>query len=133
MKPAAVQPSAGERRAWRLAVASCVALAIWCLAWETLLAPLRPGGSWLALKCLPLLIPVRGLFRRDPDAMQWALLIVLAYLAEGLVRVFDPAPVRWAAAGEIFFVTVFFVAAVIYLRPYKRAAKAARAALPPED
>lgn len=128
----AIELSVGERKAWRIAVSSWVALAIWCLLWELVLAPIRPGGSWLALKCLPLAIPLRGMLDRNPDSMQWALLIVLAYLTEGLVRVFDPAPIRWAAAGEIFFVIVFFVSAVVYLRPYKRAAKARRAALPPE-
>lgn len=118
--------SAGERKARRLALASWIALILWCVMCEAWLAPLRPGGSWLVLKSLPLLLPLRGLLRENPDAMQWALLLVLAYLAEGLVRVFEPAPWRWAAAGEIFFAGMFFVTAIIALRPFKRAAKARR-------
>ena len=33
----------------RVAVATLLALIALCLAWELFLAPLRPGGSWLAL------------------------------------------------------------------------------------
>ena len=33
----------------RTAVAALLALIALCLAWELVLAPLRPGGSWLAL------------------------------------------------------------------------------------
>jgi len=47
----------------RLAVASLLALIALCLAWELWLAPLRPGGSWLALKVLPLCIPLAGLLK----------------------------------------------------------------------
>ena len=36
-------------------VASLLLLIALCIAWETVLAPLRPGGSWLVLKVLPLL------------------------------------------------------------------------------
>lgn len=37
------------------AAASLVALIILCVAWELVLAPLRPGGSWMVLKVIPLL------------------------------------------------------------------------------
>lgn len=127
-----VELSRSERKAWRVALASWISLAVWCVLCELWFAPIRPGGSWLALKILPLLIPLRGMLGRKPDAMQWAVLIVLLYLAEGLVRVFEPAPYREAAAGEILFAAVFFVAALIYLRPYKRAAKARRATDQPD-
>ena len=36
-------------------VLSLLALIALCLAWEIWLAPLRPGGSWMLLKALPLL------------------------------------------------------------------------------
>ena len=38
-----------------LASASLIALIFLCLAWELWLAPIRPGGSLLVLKTLPLL------------------------------------------------------------------------------
>jgi len=39
-------------------IASLIALIILCLAWELWLAPLRPGGSSLVFKVLPLLLPL---------------------------------------------------------------------------
>jgi hypothetical protein len=44
-----------------LAAAALVALIVLALAWELWLAPLRPGGSLLALKALPLALPLGGI------------------------------------------------------------------------
>ncbi|HEY5929813.1 MAG TPA: DUF2069 domain-containing protein, partial [Burkholderiales bacterium] len=46
-----------------IAIASLVALIALCLAWELWLAPLRQGGSALAFKALPLLLPMFGILR----------------------------------------------------------------------
>jgi uncharacterized membrane protein len=125
----AAQVTIGEREriALRVAQAAWLGLIVWCVVWEAWLAPLRPGGSWLVLKILPLLFTLRGVLRGEPDALQWSLLIVLLYLAEATVRLFEPAPVRWMAGVELALVLGFFVAASVFLRPYKRAAKARRA------
>lgn len=40
------------------ACTSLIALIFLCLAWELKLAPIQAGGSWLVLKCLPLLVSV---------------------------------------------------------------------------
>ena len=122
----AVQVGAREQIALRVAQAAWVGLIVWCLAWEAWLAPLRPGGSWLVLKLVPLLFTLRGVLRGEPDSLQWSLLIVLLYLAEATVQLFEPAPVRWMAVVELALVLAFFVAAIVFLRPYKRAAKARR-------
>lgn len=122
-----MQIGAREQIALRVAQAAWIGLIVWCLAWEAWLAPLRPGGSWLVLKLVPLLFTLRGVLRGEPDALQWSLLIVLLYLAEATVRLFEPAPVRWMAIVELALVLAFFVAAIVFLRPYKRASKARRA------
>ena len=70
----------------RLASGSLVALLILCLAWELWLAPLRPGGSMLALKCLPLLLPLFGILHGNRYTHQWTSMLALAYVAEGLTR-----------------------------------------------
>ena len=44
-----------------MAGSSLIALIMVCLAWEGWLAPLRPGGSWLILKAVPLLLPLHGI------------------------------------------------------------------------
>jgi uncharacterized membrane protein len=119
-------PSPAQRLAWRTAATSWLALLALVVLWEWLLAPLRPGGSWLLLKAVPLLLPLRGLWRGDVPAMQWALLIVLLYVAEGALRLLDPQPVAALALLELALAASFFVAAVVYLRPFKRAAKSSR-------
>ncbi|MFM8757377.1 MAG: DUF2069 domain-containing protein, partial [Limnohabitans sp.] len=47
----------------QLAVASLIGLIVLGLAWELWLAPLREGGSWWALKVLPLCLPLAGLLK----------------------------------------------------------------------
>ena len=105
-------------------VASLLLLIALCIAWETVLAPLRPGGSWLVLKVLPLLIPLRGIFKRDVYTMQWSSMLILLYFAEGIVRATSDqglsAVLGWVEVG---LVSVFFTCIVLYLYPYKKAAK----------
>jgi uncharacterized membrane protein len=107
------------------AIGSLMLLIVWCLAWEMLIAPLHPGGSWLALKALPLLIPLAGVLRRDVYTLQWSSMVILLYFTEGVVRGYsDRSGVSsFMAWGEAFIVCVYFVCAVLYLRPYKKAAK----------
>jgi uncharacterized membrane protein len=110
-----------QRVAWHVAVAAWLSLIALALLWETWLAPLRPGGSWLALA-------LRGLLRADAYTMQWALMLSLLYVLEGAVRIFDPPPVNLLAGIEIALAVLFFFAAIVYLRPLKRAARARKAA-----
>lgn len=117
-----------QRAAWRWAIGSWLALMVLTLLWELVLAPLRPGGSWLALKALPLLLPLPAMLRGSAYAMQCALFIVLIYLFEGAARAFETGPAAALALIELALAGVFFVAAIIYLRPMKIAARARRAA-----
>ncbi|MES2150557.1 MAG: DUF2069 domain-containing protein [Pseudomonadota bacterium] len=107
------------------AAASLLTLLVWLVAWEMLVAPLHPGGSLLALKALPLLIPLRGVLKRDVYTLQWSSMVILLYFTEGVVRAYsDKAELsRWMAGGEVVLVLVYFVCALLYLRPYKKAAK----------
>lgn len=111
------------------ASASLIALIALCLLWELWLAPLRPGGSWLVLKALPLLLPLRGVLKGNLYTLQWASMLILLYFMEGVVRAYsDPSPASVAMAGiEIVLSFVFYLCSILYLRPAKRAAKAARA------
>ncbi len=117
-----------QRSAGRVAAASWLALLALAVLWEWLLAPLRPGGSWLVLKAVPLLIPLRGVWRGEPYALQWALLLAPLYFCEGVVRTFDAAPIARMAWLELLLALAFFVAAIVYLRPFKRVARPAQRA-----
>ncbi|HZW22121.1 DUF2069 domain-containing protein [Noviherbaspirillum sp.] len=104
--------------------ASLVLLILLCVAWELVLAPLRPGGSWLVLKVIPLLLPLRGVIKRDLYTMQWSSMLILLYFAEGIVRATSDkglsATLGWA---EVALTCVFFACTILYLRPFKKAAK----------
>ena len=115
---------------WLGAVLSLVALIVLCLAWELRVAPLRPGGSLLALKALPLLLPLRGVLKGRIYTTQWASMLILLYLMEGAVRAYsDPAPLSAAMAWiEIVLSAIFYLCAIFYVRPAKQAAKARGAA-----
>ncbi len=109
----------------RGAVISLIALIVLCVAWEMVLAPIRPNGSWLVLKVIPLLIPLRGILKRDLYTMQWSSMLILLYFAEGLVRGMTDGGLS-AILGwiEVALVLIFFICVIAYLRPYKKAAKA---------
>ena len=107
----------------RVAFASLSALLLLCLAWELWLAPLRPGGSLLALKAAPLALTLAGIYAGRRYTYQWSSLLVLAYLAEGVVRVWaDPGISRILAATEIALSLVCFSALVAYARLTRAAA-----------
>lgn len=105
-------------------VFSLILLIALCLAWELVLSPLRPGGSWMVLKVLPLLIPLRGILKRNLYTMQWASMLILIYFAEGIVRAISDrgtsAILGWI---ETILVCLFFSCAMLYLGPYKQTAK----------
>ena len=105
------------------AAASLVALITLCLVWELWLAPLRPGGSLIALKALPLALPLAGILSGRRYTYQWASMLILAYFAEGVVRAWSERGAAQALAGaEIVLSLAFFVAAVAYARLTRAAA-----------
>lgn len=114
----------GVVRSRQLAVASLVALIALCLAWELWLAPLRPGGSWLVLKVLPLTIPLAGLLKNRMYTYRWLSLLVWLYAAEGAVRMTsDPNALSATLAGiELLLCVVLFVACSWHIRTRLRAA-----------
>jgi uncharacterized membrane protein len=107
------------------AVTSLIVLFLWLLAWEIFVAPLHPGGSLLALKALPLLLPLRGVLKRDLYTLQWSSMVILIYLVEGIVRAWSDRLElsRLMALGEALLVCAYFLFAVLYLRPYKKQAQ----------
>jgi uncharacterized membrane protein len=99
------------------AAASLAALIVLCLVWELWLAPLRPGGSLMALKALPLVVPLEGVLRGRRYTYQWSSMLILAYFTEGVVRTWsERGASQLAAAAEIALSVAFFAAAVGYAR-----------------
>jgi uncharacterized membrane protein len=99
------------------ASASLIALIFLCLAWELWLAPMRPGGSWLVLKTLPLLLPLMGILKGRRYTYQWASMLVLAYFSEGVMRAWSETGISaQLALAEIVLSVVFFSAAIYYAK-----------------
>ena len=107
----------------RIASLALVALIGLCLAWEIWLAPLRPSGSWLALKALPLALALTGVFSGNRYTYQWASMLILAYFAEGVMRAWSELGFsRTLACVEITLALAFFGAAVSFARLTRAAA-----------
>ena len=100
-----------------LAVASLTGLIALGLAWEMWLAPIRPGGSLLALKVLPLVLPLAGVLKNRMYTYRWLSLFVWIYFTEGVVRAWsDVAPGNYLAMLEIGLCLLLFVACALHVR-----------------
>jgi uncharacterized membrane protein len=101
----------------RLALGSLGALIVLGLAWELWLAPVRPGGSLLALKVLPLCFPLAGLLKNRMYTYRWVSLMVWLYFTEGAVRAWsDKPPGNYLAMLEAALCLLLFAACALHVR-----------------
>jgi len=107
-----------------IASAATLDLILLCITWEWFISPLRPGGSWLILKALPLIILLPGLWRAKVYTMQWGTMLILVYTTEALVRLSESGWNFWMALLELVFSIIVFVCLLLYLKPIKAEAKA---------
>ena len=109
-----------------LAVGSLAGLIVLGLAWELWLAPIRPGGSWLALKVLPLCIPLAGLLKNRMYTYRWVSLLVWVYFTEGVVRATsDHGLSAGLAMAEVALCLLLFIACALHVRMRLKNAKLA--------
>ena len=96
---------------------SLITLIFLCLAWETLLAPLKPQGSWLMLKAAFLCLPLLGILKGRRYTYQWACMFILFYFIEGCVRAWaDKGLSAKLALTEVILTTIFFFCAIYYAK-----------------
>ena len=101
----------------RLAVSSLMGLIVLGVAWELWLAPVRPGGTLLALKVLPLCFPLTGLLKNRMYTYRWLSLLVWLYFTEGVVRAWsDAAPSNYLALIEVVLCLLLFTACALHVR-----------------
>ena len=97
--------------------ASLIALIFLCLAWESVLAPLKPNGSLLILKAVPLLLPLFGILKGRRYTYQWASMFILLYFTEGTVRAWSDTGVSAKLAMiEVFLSLIFFICTIFYAK-----------------
>jgi uncharacterized membrane protein len=100
-----------------LAAGSLLGLIVLGLAWELWLAPLRPGGSWLVIKVLPLCFPLAGLLRNRMYTYRWVSLMVWIYFTEGVVRAYsDRGLSAKLAMIEVVLCLMLFAACALHVR-----------------
>ena len=98
-----------------VAIASVVALVLLGLAWELWLAP--TGSGTLAVKVVPLLLPLPGLLRNRLYTFRWLTLMVWLYFIEGVVRATGDGGTSALLAGiEVVLCLVLFVACALHVR-----------------
>ena len=118
--PAALPSPIAWTRA--VAVASLLALIVLGLVWELWLAP--TGRGTLALKVLPLAIPVAGLLKNRMYTYRWVSLLVWVYFAEGVVRATsDRGPSVPLAVADVLLCLALFTACAVHVRWRLRHAK----------
>ena len=111
-----------------LAVGSLLGMIVLGLAWELWLAPLRPGGSLLVLKVLPLCIPLAGILKNKMYTYRWVSLMVWLYFTEGAVRAYsDKAPSNYYAMVQVLLCCTLFAACALHVRLRLRPATPAQA------
>jgi uncharacterized membrane protein len=112
-----------------IASVSLIGLIVLCVSWELWLAPLRTGGTLLALKALPLCFPLTGILKNRLYTYRWVSLMIWLYFIEGVVRGYsDTAPSQYWAWLEIALCLCLFVSCAVHVRArlaYGRALHAA--------
>ena len=123
--PSSPDVPSGVRFSRTLATACLLAMIALGLAWELWLAPLRPGGSWWALKVLPLALALPGVLRLRMYTYRWLSLAVWLYFTEACVRGWsDRWPGNALAITQGVLCLALFVACGLHVRLRFKAAKA---------
>ncbi len=114
------EPTPREAASRQVAVVSCAALILLCLLWELWLR-----GSWgWALKALPLLPALPGLWRYRMYTYRWVSLVVWLYAFEGMVHASSSKGTQqWLGVVEVTLAVVLFAAVGMHVRWRLAAAK----------
>ena len=110
-------PSLPPVVAWSRAVAvgSLLGLIVLGLAWELVLAP--TGNRTLALKVLPLAVPLVGLLKNRMYTYRWVSLMIWLYFIEGVIRASgDRGISAWLAGVEVLLCVMLFAACAVHVR-----------------
>ena len=76
---------------------------VWQVIWHGLLpVPLGSRNAWLVMiACIPLLIPLPGLARMKYRSMIWAGVLLMLYLAVGIMEAWSNPPQRLPALVQV--------------------------------
>lgn len=97
---------------------SYFALLIFLIADSLIHPPAVSTASLMALiavKCVPLLLPVGGVVKGDVRAHSWLCFIVLVYFMSGVLRATTPNQLMWGLI-EVFLSVEVFICAMLYVK-----------------
>lgn len=90
------------------ALSSLIALILLNFIWEAFFNPLQDDGSWLILKSVILLFPLRGIIQKNIYTYKWSGMLIMLFFIEGVVRSYSEKEIsQWFAFGETFLCVVF--------------------------
>ena len=78
-----------EKKFCNWSILIVVTMIVFGVLWEVLINPLRPTGSLLWLKIIPLVLTLPGLFKAKILTFQCLSLLVWLYICEALVRIYS--------------------------------------------
>ena len=112
---APLPPPAVVRYTRAAALAALLALIVLGLAWELWLAP--TGSGTLAIKVLPLVLCLAGLWRHRMYTFRWLSLLLWLYFLEGVIRATTERGMSMVLAIiEIVLCIVLFACCSVYIR-----------------
>ena len=115
LNPPPNEPDAVVRRSRAAALAGLIGLITLGLAWELWLAP--TGSGTLAIKVLPLVFCLVGLWRHRMVTFRWLSLLLWLYVLEGLVRgTTERGLSQLLAVIEVVLSVWLFSACTLYIR-----------------
>ncbi len=120
-----ILPRVVPRVVQHVAVACLVALMLLSIAIAWLAGPgMWSGTALAAVKVLLLVVMLLHIRRADVYAMQWSSMLILLFVAEGVVRAMsDPQPSAALGGIEAFVSGIFFFTMLACLRPLKKASR----------
>lgn len=88
------------------------------MLWFTTLAPSQrfPVALMLLAFVVPLLLPMRGLLRRENKGCAWSAYLSLFYFMHGCIEAYANHEERWYAILEIIFSLMIFFGSALYIR-----------------
>lgn len=100
-----------------IAAVSLVGLILLNLIWEIFFNPWSPDGSWMVVKSIILLLPLRGILKKNRRTFQWSSMIILLFFVEGVVRFYSESGFsELFAFGQILLSLTFFLSAIFYCK-----------------
>lgn len=101
-----------------LALAGFFGLFALLMLWNTVLSPSPrfPVALLLLITVTPLLLPMRGLLKRQRKSCAWAAYISLIYFIHGCVEAYANTDQRLYAASEILLSLLLFFGTTGYVR-----------------